>query len=195
MGKIIPSTSDVNLPDKYQATGFQTLADIYLTKDSARTEQLNTANAIIAANITMLVHNRPDLNNLDSVVEAIYNYFDITAKRNVRPTISGIATALGLSRTEFLNACEAGYVKPRFSPNNIALPNDVWQFFTQLRDHYVSMVEGFLESNLIHPSAGIFLLKNNGDYKDVVERNVSLNQTIVDVAALANKYRDELDQI
>lgn len=185
----------MNLPDRFQAKGFNALADIYLTRDSSRTEQLNTANAIIAANITMLVHNRPDLNDLDSVVEAIYNYFDITAKRNVRPTISGIATALGLSRTEFLNACEAGYVKPRFAPNNIALPNDVWQFFTQLRDHYVSMVEGFLESNLIHPSAGIFLLKNNGDYKDVVERNVSLNQTIVDVAALANKYRDELDQI
>ena len=193
MGKIIPSQPDDRITHFDQAKSFRSLAEIYLSKESTRTEQLNTANAVIATNLMMLLHERPDLSNIDSVIEAVYNYFDVTAQKNARPTISGIATTLGLSRTDFLAACETGYIKPKNAPNGIALPNEVWQLFTNLRDNYVAMLEGFLESNLIHPSAGIFLLKNNGDYKDVVERSVSIQQTFVDVTALANKYKDELD--
>ena len=194
VGKIIPSPPDQPVGHN-KLKSMKALADVYLSKESTRTEQLNTANAIIATNITMLTHSRPDLSDIDQVTEAVYNYFDVSAQRNARPTISGIATVLGLSRTEFLSACESGYVKPKFAHTSIALPNEVWQLFTNLRDNYVAMLEGFLETNLIHPSAGIFLLKNNGDYKDVVERSVSINQTFVDVAALADKYKDELDSL
>ena len=56
------------------------------------------------------------------------------------------------------------------------------------------MIEGFLESNTIHPSAGIFLLKNNGDYKDSVEHTYNVTKTVIDVHALAEKYAQEMDE-
>ena len=196
MGKIIPSAlTKENTFTTNVDKQLKNIANTYLTKDCSRTEQVNTANAVIASHLELVCRPKPDLCSFDSCAEAITFYFQTVSEKCVRPTISGIALAFGLSRTEFLNACESGMVSSRYMPSAIALPNEVWGFFCNLRDNYVAMLEGFLETNVIHPSAGSFLLKNNSDYKDVVERRVSVTQAVVDVNALAEKYKQELDSL
>lgn len=193
MGNLVPSQSDQDLiKSRSGQNALEKIADIYLSSEITRTEQLNTANAIIAASISMVLAEAPDLTSYDQCVKAVCRYFETSAMRNVRPTITGIASTLGLSRIEFINACESGFARPKCSHDAIALPNDVWHMFSQLKDNYVSMIEGFLESNLIQPAAGAFLLKNNGGYKDVVEQNVSVTNYNVDVNALVDKYKDYL---
>lgn len=193
MGKIIPSTPDNELKTAVKTSSWNTLSQIYLSRDSGRTEQLNTANAIIAVGLSQITEEKPDLRSYEECEKAIYTLFQNCAEKNVRPTISSIALALGASRKQFLEACDSGQITLRGAPTAIALPNDVWKLFVNLRDNYIAMLEGFLEANIIHPSSGIFLLKNNGGYKDSIDHNYNVTKTVVDVAALAEKYSQEMD--
>lgn len=194
MGKLIPSESNLPSCDHNSVSGWNSLCQIYLSQDSGRTEQLNTANAIIASGLSMITNEKPSLSSREECENAIYKYFENCATKNVRPTLSGICLALGLSRKQFLESCETGQVTLRGAQSAIALPNDVWSLFTNLHDNYVSMIEGFLESNIIHPSSGIFLLKNNSDYKDSVEHNYNVTKTVVDLKAMAEKYSQEMSE-
>lgn len=195
MGAIIPSkTSDISYSGLGKpTTDFVALANIYLSKDSGRTEQLNTANAIIASTLCMIDEPIPDFHSRQECEDAVYNYFKHCAEKNVRPALSGICVALGITRKQFVTACETGQITPRCSEVTIALPNDVWQFFTSLRSNYAAMIESFLETNLIHPTAGIFLLKNNCGYQDEITHNYEITKKVVDVNALAEKYAKELE--
>lgn len=196
MGELRPSIveSKHELASQKLVPKIHALADIYLAKDSGRTEQLNTANAIIAAGLLNLTIPKPDINSLDSCQEAVIRYFENCAEKNVRPALSGICVALGVTRQQFIQTCETGQVTFRDSNSAIALPNDVWKFFIDLRSNYAAMIESFLETNMIHPTAGIFLLKNNCGYQDEITHHYDVTKTTVDLTALAEKYSKELEE-
>lgn len=194
MGTLTPSNaSEIKNGFTYEKS-FNSIANIYLSKDSGRTEQLNTANAIIASTLLTLTIPKPDMNDVQEVKKSVALYFQTCAEKNVRPAISGICVALGITRQQFLEACETGQLTYRYAPSAIALPNDTWQFLVDIRSNYAAMIESFLETNMIHPSAGIFLLKNNCGYQDEITHNYNVNKTSVDLSALAEKYAKELEE-
>ncbi len=193
MAEIIPSIENYE-QTSLSVKGFGKLAEIYLTKDSSRSEQVNTANAIIATNINLFRFEKPELTNRDDCMIALNRYFEISAEKNTRPTISGICLSLGLTRKAFLEACDSGEVV-RPGKETVILPDDVLELFVFVRENYISMIEGFMESNVLHPSAATFLLKNNGDYKDVVERKYSVTQVTTNSEQLAKKYAEELSDL
>lgn len=194
MGELIPSMPDSRITHANKFSTGQKLAELFLTEKNTRNETLATANSIISVGLSMLDAPRPDLHSYEECVAALSNYFEKCAASNVKPTISAIALSLGTSRKQFLEACETGQVTSHGAPCAIALPNDVWRLFISLRDNYVAMLEGFMESASIHPTAGIFLLKNNGDYKDEVDHNYKVTNVSVDVNALAEKYAQEMKE-
>lgn len=194
MGEIIPSMSNSDLHTHHQLKSLKTIAEIYLSKDASRTEQLNTANAIVATGLMQLTQKKPDLSSLEECQNAFASYTTICAEKNVRPTITGIAIALGVSRKQFLEVCETGQITYLGSPSSVALPSSVHEFFIGLRDNYIAMIEGFMEANVIHPTSGSFLLKNNGAYKDTIEHNYNVTKTVVDMKALEEKYRQESNE-
>lgn len=194
MGNLIPSNDSEKEVANISANSFSTIANIFLSKDSGRTEQLNTANAIIASTLITLTIPKPDINSLDSVKRSVALYFQTCAEKNVRPAISGVCVALGITRQQFLEACETGQLSYRYAPSAISLPSDIWQFLVDIRSNYAAMIESFLETNMIQPSAGIFLLKNNCGYQDEITHNYNVNRTSVDLSALAQKYAQELEE-
>lgn len=194
MGTLTPSNkSDIKIAN-IGPQSFTSIANVYLSKDMGRTEQLNTANAIIASTLLTLTIPKPDMNDVQEVKKSVALYFQTCAEKNVRPAISGICVALGITRQQFLEACETGQLTYRYAPSAIALPNDTWQFLVDIRSNYAAMIESFLETNMIHPSAGIFLLKNNCGYQDEITHNYNVNKTSVDLSALAEKYAKELEE-
>lgn len=194
MGNLIPSNDSEKKSDNISVNNFTTIANIFLSKDSGRTEQLNTANAIIASTLITLTIPKPDINDLDSVKRSVALYFQTCAEKNVRPAISGVCVALGITRQQFLEACETGQLSYRYAPSAISLPSDIWQFLVDIRSNYAAMIESFLETNMIQPSAGIFLLKNNCGYQDEITHNYNVSRTSVDLSALAQKYAQELEE-
>lgn len=194
MGTLTPSNkSDIKVAN-IGPTSFSSIANVYLSKDMGRTEQLNTANAIIASTLLTLTIPKPDMHDVQEVKKSVALYFQTCAEKNVRPAISGICVALGITRQQFLEACETGQLTYRYAPSAIALPNDTWQFLVDIRSNYAAMIESMLETNLIHPSAGIFLLKNNCGYQDEITHNYNVHKTSVDLSALAEKYAKELEE-
>ena len=194
MGTLTPSNASEIKNDLTYEKSFTSIANIYLSKDMGRIEQLNTANAIIASTLLTLTIPKPDMNDVQEVKKSVALYFQTCAEKNVRPAISGICVALGITRQQFLEACETGQLTYRYAPSAIALPNDTWQFLVDIRSNYAAMIESFLETNMIHPSAGIFLLKNNCGYQDEITHNYNVNKTSVDLSALAEKYAKELEE-
>ena len=194
MGNLIPSNDSKKEVANVSVNSFSTIANIFLSKDSGRTEQLNTANAIIASTLLTLTIPKPDINSLDSVKQSVALYFQTCAEKNVRPAISGVCVALGITRQQFLEACETGQLSYRYAPSAISLPSDIWQFLVDIRSNYAAMIESFLETNMIQPSAGIFLLKNNCGYQDEITHNYNVSRTSVDLSALAQKYAQELEE-
>lgn len=194
MGKVIPR--QINEPITYGASikSKNILREIY-AENKGRSEAIRAANDVIAVNLALVQADKPDLLSYDSCLEALTVYFNSVCERNSRPTISGISLALGITRAQFHVACETGNVVNNRNGTSICLPTDVYNLFINLRENFIAMLEGFMETGVIHPASGIFLLKNNSDYKDVVEKHYSVTQTTVDVAALAEKYKleSELD--
>ena len=194
MGTLTPSNNTDMQKGNISSQSFSSIANVYLSKDSGRTEQLNTANAIIASTLLTLTIPKPDMNDVQEVKKSVALYFQTCAEKNVRPAISGICVALGITRQQFLEACETGQLTYRYAPSAISLPSDTWQFLVDIRSNYAAMIESMLETNLIHPSAGIFLLKNNCGYQDEITHNYNVNKTSVDLSALAEKYAKELEE-
>lgn len=175
--------------------GFKRISEIYLAKDSGRSEQVNTANAVIATTVQLFSLQKPDINNPEEVLGSIQKYFEITSQKNTRPTITGLCVAMGLTRRQFHDICETGsYKKPR-AETAIIVPPETEALLLAVREQFTSMLEGFMESNTIHPTAGMFLLKNNSDYKDVIERKCTITQANVDSEQLEKKYQQELSEL
>lgn len=188
MGKIIPSPAPIGITHAGTIETRAALANIYCDKHTAKNEVTRQANAIINTNLQAICMEKPDLFSTESIVKALSDYFTICQHHNSRPTISGIAISLGLTRKSFLQAAEAGTIKDKRTGETIALPADVFALMSDVKENYVAMIEGFMETGLLHPASGIFLLKNNGEYKDVVERHYNVTQTTCDLTSLAEKY-------
>lgn len=196
MGKLTPSSSENDIAEGTAHLAYApSLYKAYLSKNDDKPTVVRTANNIIATNLMLVEAKKPSLGDYDECVQAITNYFAFAGKNDVKPTISGIALALGTNRQAFLDACETGEVKQPVTGTCIILPNAVQQLFIALRDNYIAMMEGFMESGSIHPACGIFLLKNNAGYKEVVEQKHTVIRATIDADSLAEKYRQELESL
>lgn len=193
MANIIPSVSN-ELNVRNLQLQKKSLARIYLDKESeSKTVVVTTSNNIVGCGLANLFATRPSLLSYDECVAALGHYLETTGSRDVKPTISGMCLALGMSRTNFLESCETGQYYDVVCGTTITLPSPVWNLLRNIRDNYVAMIEGFMEAGVVHPAVGIFLLKNNGEYKEVVEKRYTINKTTVDATALAEKYKLELE--
>lgn len=105
-----------------------------------------------------------DMSDMMAVYQRCVWFLEFCASQDMRPTVEGLALAMGYSRDQLLNIKD-GNVK--------SVPTDVtdtlkrtWQMMNQNMTQY--MVDGHL-----NPATAIFLLKNNYGYKDVVETVVA----------------------
>lgn len=175
-------------------TKASTIYKQYLSAADQTGDSLTEKDAnIVACSIATLFLPRPDLNSYEECVQAVVRYYEIISVRNVKPTISGIAQALGVNRAVFLRICETGSYENWRTHTDVIVPEDVQELFRNLRDNYVATLEGYMQANTISATAGAFLLKNNADYKDSVEKTVVVDRRAVSAETLASKYKLDLD--
>lgn len=100
---------------------------------------------------------KPNLDNAYEVELAVNNYFLLCQQDEVRPTVSGLAMALGVSRATLLK-----YANGTTRVNNreiIVMALQTIEIFD----------EAMLKEGLMPALAGIFLFKNNYGYTDKTE--------------------------
>ena len=125
---------------------------------------------MLAASIELFNMPRVDLEDEWAVRERITEFFEVYAKRGLKPTVAGLGLALGLDRRR-LWEIKTGAVNTR---------QRTWPKGTQdsIRGAYVimeSLWESYMVGGKLNPVTGIFLAKNQYGYVDRMDHVVAPN--------------------
>ena len=108
-----------------------------------------------------------DLHDIMAVQERINEFFNIMAKYDTKPTVAGMAMALGMDRRTLWAIRNdqptggAGY--------KTALPPEVANSIKKAYLLMENLWENYMQNGKINPVSGIFLGKNNFGYQDKTE--------------------------
>lgn len=134
-----------------------------------------------------------DIDNAEQVRDRIQEYFAIRVRQDMKPTVSGLAMALGMNRRALwaithdqpLNG--QGYRK-QLKPEVSVMVKKAYEFMEQ-------QWEDYMQNGKINPVSGIFLGKNNYGYQDKQEVVLTPNQNLGDeqnAEQLTEKYLDSV---
>lgn len=108
-----------------------------------------------------------DLMNNEEVLSRIDQFFSIMAKYDSKPTVTGLAMALGVDRRRLweIKTGNFGNVTGKYTK----LPEEVVETIRKTYDYLEIMWEDYMLNGKINPVSGIFLGKNNFGYQDKTE--------------------------
>lgn len=198
MGEIVPSmfSDDAVINGEFSCSSIsQNIAEMF-TRDAEgklNRDRVTEANAV-AISTALAFAKKPSLQDINEVTQAVQEYLVLCAKKSVKPTLSAVSLCLGLTRTSFLKMCATGCYKHPITGEDVPVPEDVQYLAIYLRDNITAIVESLLEENRVHPASGIFLLKNNSEYKDVVSYDYTITHNNVNTEKLAKKYNIDFDE-
>lgn len=133
-----------------------------------------------------------DLTDDEAVEKRVIDYFSICAKWDVKPAVSGLAMALGMDRRRLWE------VKADVEGRNLKLSPRARDAIKKGYNFLENLWENYMLNYKIHPTAGIFLGKNNFGYKDEQTYNLVPNNPLgsdSDPATMADKYKDTLPDV
>ena len=141
----------------------ETLAPIVEPGDNAKYMQ-----------VSLQLFNMPaiDLHKPEQVQERLTEYFAIHAKADMKPTVAGMAMALGVNRRR-LWEIKTGSLVGGTTP--IDLPQESLVAIKKAYDFMENLWENYMQNGKINPVSGIFLGKNNFGYQDKTEYVVTPN--------------------
>lgn len=108
-----------------------------------------------------------DLRDVDAVQGRLNEYFNLMAEKDMKPTIAGIALALGTTR-QTLWAIKNN--QPMGGNGNLPnMPQGVTDLIKKAYLLMENLWETYMVNGKINPVSGIFLGKNNYGYQDKTE--------------------------
>lgn len=125
--------------------------------------------------INMRLFNMEKIDQCDrqAVQDRILEYFGLYAEFDTKPTVQGLAIALGMSRRTLYGITHdlpiTGWGNYSKLPSDIT--NDIKNAYYLLENLW----ETYMQNGKINPVSGIFLGKNNFGYQDKVEHVVTPN--------------------
>ena len=127
-------------------------------------------------NLNTELFNLPDidLRNPDEVNNRLNEYFNIFAKYDTKPTVAGMAMALGVNRQRLHSIATDGTIGGDGYKNNLprAVTDSVKKAYILLENLH----ENYMMDGKVNPVTGIFMAKNHYDYVDKTEHVVTPNQ-------------------
>ena len=126
----------------------------------------------IGVSLQLFNMTKVDLYNPDEVQERLTEYFRIHTEADMKPTVVGMAMALGVDRRR-LWEIRAGAKIGGHTP--IDLPTLTVDYIKRAYDFMENLWENYMQNGKINPVSGIFLGKNNFGYQDKTEYVVTPN--------------------
>ena len=158
-----------------------------------RTRPDSTVQAAPGDNIKYITHNmevnaladtKVDMTEFEEVQNRLNAYFLLCAKNDMKPSVAGMALALGITR-KTLHEWVTGRTK--------YIPSSVVKLLERYYQILNAQMEDYMQNGKINPVAGIFLMKNNMGYEDKKEITVAPGDNLgEEIAAeeLRKKYID-----
>ena len=124
--------------------------------------------------VTSKLFNLPniDLHKPDLVQERLNEYFEIHAQADMKPTVAGMAMALGVDRRRLWEIKTGNY---HTSTSLADLPVETTDLIKKAYNYLETLWENYMHNGKINPVSGIFLAKNNFGYQDKVEHVLTPN--------------------
>ena len=110
-----------------------------------------------------------DLHNTDEVEKRLEEYFAIHVQADLKPTVVGMAMALGIDRRRLWD------IKSGAPDRYKDLPTSTRDSIKRAYDFMENLWENYMQNGKINPVSGIFLGKNNFGYQDKTEYVVTPN--------------------
>ena len=127
----------------------------------------------LMANVELMNMPDIDIKNSDEVRQRINDYFKLYASYDMKPTVAGLAMALGLDRRRLweikTGALVGGHTDQHLPPETVDSIKKAYKLMENLWETYMN-------SGKINPVSGIFLGKNNFGYQDKTEYVLTPNQ-------------------
>lgn len=112
--------------------------------------------------LTLMKWKQPDMNDVEAVEKRCFNYFSLCAENDMKPTFAGLALAFGVDRRTLWKWCND-------VPGGRKLSDSVRDTIKKSQSVINAQMEDYMQNWKIHPTAGIFLMKNNMGYTDQQE--------------------------
>lgn len=145
--------------------------------------------------VTLQIANLPDIDITDpeQVSDRINEYFNIQIAADLKPTVTGLAMALGLNRQELWMIKTGNFGNTRGKLTR--LPQGVTNSIKKAYDTMGILWENYMQNGKINPVSGIFLGKNNFGYRDQTEYVVTPNtqKDEIDAESIRKRYLTESD--
>ena len=124
--------------------------------------------------VSLQLFNMPsiDLHKPELVQERLTEYFEIHVKADLKPTVAGMAMALGIDRRRLWEIKTGVSTSNRWVED---LPFETKDSIKKAYDFLETLWENYMHNGKINPVSGIFLAKNNFGYQDKVEHVLTPN--------------------
>ena len=128
---------------------------------------------IVQTNMRFFDMPKVDLHDPDAVRERLGEYFQIYAEADLKPTVAGMASALGVNRQRLweikTGAAVGGTTKQ-------SLPSETLDLIKKAYDILEMSMENYASSGKVNPVISIFMMKNHFGYQDKTEYVLTPNQ-------------------
>ena len=115
--------------------------------------------------VSLQLFNMPaiDLHKPELVQARLSEYFEIHIKADLKPTVAGMAMALGIDRRRLWEIKTGASTSNRWVEE---LPTATKDSIKKAYDFLETLWENYMHNGKINPVSGIFLAKNNFGYQD-----------------------------
>ena len=129
---------------------------------------------IVQTNMKFFDMPRVDLKNPDAVRERLCEYFKIYGEADLKPTVAGMAMALGVNRRTLWAI--ANDQPTGGNGYKLNLPPESTDLVKKAYEMLEMSMEAYANSGKINPVMAIFMLKNHWQYTDKTEYVLTPNQ-------------------
>ena len=128
---------------------------------------------IVQTNMKFFDMPKIDLSDPDAVKQRLCEYFQIYGEADLKPTVAGMAMALGVDRRRLweikTGAAVGGQGKQHLPPETLDLVKKAYEILETTMENYAN-------AGKINPVMAIFMMKNHFGYQDKTEYVLTPNQ-------------------
>ena len=128
---------------------------------------------IVQTNMKFFDMPKVDLNDSEAVRQRLGEYFQIYADADLKPTVAGMACALGVNRQRLWEIKTGAMVG---GTTKQSLPSETLDFIKKAYEILEMSMENYASSGKVNPVISIFMMKNHFGYQDKTEYVLTPNQ-------------------
>lgn len=151
---------------------------------------------IVTTNLRFFDMPKVDLHDPEAVKNRLCEYFTIYGEADMKPTVAGMALALGVDRRRLWEIKTGSAVGGH---SQLQLPAETLDLIKKAYEILETSMEAYANSGKINPVMAIFMMKNHFGYQDKVEHVLTPNQqnaTDYDADEIRKRYlTDSSDSI